>query len=154
MNFLFGFSGRATRLQWWISHLVIFGMFFFVGFGSTIAGLGFFLTFFVPALLAAFIINLSATVQRYHDRNKSGWWYFASLIPVIGWIWQLIECGFLAGTPGDNDYGPAPGGASKTHATASTVRADAPAIDMNNVDAAIARMKARAEQEAARAHPP
>jgi uncharacterized membrane protein YhaH (DUF805 family) len=30
------------------------------------------------------------------------------LIPVIGWIWTLVECGLLPGTAGSNDYGPDP----------------------------------------------
>jgi len=30
------------------------------------------------------------------------------LIPVIGGLWTLIECGFLDGTPGSNKYGPSP----------------------------------------------
>lgn len=31
-----------------------------------------------------------------------------TLVPVIGSLWFLIECGFLAGTPGPNAYGPDP----------------------------------------------
>ena len=30
------------------------------------------------------------------------------LIPIIGWIWALIELGFLPGTTGPNKYGPDP----------------------------------------------
>jgi uncharacterized membrane protein YhaH (DUF805 family) len=29
-------------------------------------------------------------------------------LPVIGALWYLIECGFLRGTDGNNDYGPDP----------------------------------------------
>ena len=30
------------------------------------------------------------------------------LVPVIGSLWYLIECGFLNGTTGPNTYGPDP----------------------------------------------
>jgi uncharacterized membrane protein YhaH (DUF805 family) len=31
-----------------------------------------------------------------------------ALVPVIGGLWYLIECGFLKGTTGPNNYGPDP----------------------------------------------
>ena len=58
--------------------------------------------------VVALWISLAVAVKRYHDRNKSGWWVLIALVPVIGGIWYLIEAGFLAGTPGPNDYGPDP----------------------------------------------
>jgi uncharacterized membrane protein YhaH (DUF805 family) len=48
---------------------------------------------------------LAVFVKRWHDRDKSGAWMFINLIPVIGWIWTLLECGLLPGTPGPNRYG-------------------------------------------------
>jgi uncharacterized membrane protein YhaH (DUF805 family) len=50
-------------------------------------------------------ISLAITVKRFHDRDKSGWWALINLLPVIGQIWILIECGFLKGTEEDNRYG-------------------------------------------------
>ena len=47
-------------------------------------------------------------VKRLHDHNKSGWWCLIYFIPIAGWVWALIECGFLRGTVGDNRYGPLP----------------------------------------------
>jgi uncharacterized membrane protein YhaH (DUF805 family) len=29
-------------------------------------------------------------------------------VPIIGAIWLLVECGFLRGTEGPNNYGPDP----------------------------------------------
>jgi Protein of unknown function (DUF805) len=52
-------------------------------------------------------------VKRYHDRGKSGFWFFCTFIPFIGGFWQLIECGFCSGDDGDNDYGPPPGAAAR-----------------------------------------
>jgi len=48
---------------------------------------------------------LAVFVKRWHDRDKSGAWMFINLVPVIGWIWTLIECGLLPGTRGPNRYG-------------------------------------------------
>jgi uncharacterized membrane protein YhaH (DUF805 family) len=45
-------------------------------------------------------------IKRWHDRDKSGWWMLILLIPIVGAIWFLVECGFLAGTPGPNRFGP------------------------------------------------
>ena len=56
----------------------------------------------------AFWISLAVGVKRWHDRNKSGWWMLIILVPVIGSLWYLIECGFLKGTTGPNTYGPDP----------------------------------------------
>jgi uncharacterized membrane protein YhaH (DUF805 family) len=53
-------------------------------------------------------IVLVVSVKRWHDRNKSGRWVLVNLVPVIGWLWQLIECGFLRGTVGPNRFGQDP----------------------------------------------
>ena len=51
---------------------------------------------------------LAVTAKRWHDRDKSGWWNLINFVPVIGWLWALIETGFLPGTIGDNRFGPDP----------------------------------------------
>lgn len=48
---------------------------------------------------------LAVGVKRWHDRNKSAWWILIALIPYIGGIWILIECGCLRGTLGPNRFG-------------------------------------------------
>ena len=65
--------------------------------------LGIQLPFLVTGLL-----HLSLQVKRWHDRDKSGFWVFLAIIPVIGPIWTFIETGFLPGTVGSNAYGPDP----------------------------------------------
>ncbi len=50
----------------------------------------------------------AASIKRYHDRSKNGWWALVGLIPYIGAIWQIIELGCLEGTIGQNEYGPDP----------------------------------------------
>lgn len=46
--------------------------------------------------------------KRWHDRDKSGWWTLITLIPLIGWIWMIVELGCLRGTDGPNRFGPDP----------------------------------------------
>ena len=52
--------------------------------------------------------GLAIQVKRWHDRDKSGWWVLIALVPLIGGIWALVECGFLRGTSGANRFGPDP----------------------------------------------
>jgi uncharacterized membrane protein YhaH (DUF805 family) len=53
-------------------------------------------------------ITIAVGIKRFHARNKSGVWVLIIFVPVIGGLWYLIECGFLRGTPGPNNYGPDP----------------------------------------------
>ena len=46
--------------------------------------------------------------RRWHDRDKSGWWTLIGLIPVVGAIWILVECGCLKGSDGPNRFGADP----------------------------------------------
>lgn len=53
----------------------------------------------------------SVLVRRFHDKNKSGWWCWISLVPLVGFILVLVWL-CQRGTVGKNDYGPDPlGGA-------------------------------------------
>jgi uncharacterized membrane protein YhaH (DUF805 family) len=52
--------------------------------------------------------GIALQVKRWHDRDKSGAWFFIGLVPYIGGIWVLVECGCLRGTVGPNKYGPDP----------------------------------------------
>ena len=127
MNFLFGIQGRIGRLQWWGAQLIIFTLlalpFFILGMGvsdmseehirEVFADNGFalivmFLAFYVLAVW----INVASTVKRFHDRDKSGFWFFIVFIPFIGGLWQLVECGFLSGTAGANNFGQRGGGSA------------------------------------------
>jgi uncharacterized membrane protein YhaH (DUF805 family) len=120
---LLGFNGRIGRGGWWFGQLI--GLVTIGALFSSAVSLHdphrtevsnndfLFVVIFVLCLVAVLIINVCSTVKRYHDRGKSGWWYFMALVPFIGGIWQLIECGFCSGDEGDNDYGPPPGSAKR-----------------------------------------
>ncbi|HWX27653.1 MAG TPA: DUF805 domain-containing protein [Steroidobacteraceae bacterium] len=112
-NLLFGFRGRLTRAKFWLVALGIFVielvLYVALGGNEELPQIGPFATtvILVFGVLVTWI-SLSVAVKRYHDRDKSGWWVLIVFLPVIGGIWYLIECGFLRGTDGNNDYGPEP----------------------------------------------
>ena len=98
------FSGRAARSEYW----------FFVLFQCVITlicwilipfGLG--RTFLGLFALASFLPAISVTVRRLHDTDRSGWWYWIGLVPLVGAILLLIWfC--TRGTSGANRFGPDP----------------------------------------------
>lgn len=111
--------GSIGRAEWWMSFLFLSGanLTFSIMFGvwpgnldkeihRVLAGKeGFgwllaFLFFIIPLFWMPLVIN----IKRLHDRGKSGFWLLLSLIPIIGWIWLVIECGFLKGTLFPNKY--------------------------------------------------
>jgi len=123
MNLLFSFQGRLNRAKWWLINIgagVVEMIVFAVLFGGTAmmmtadpdqamaAMSGTNAVIVVIVSVIAFWISLSVAVRRFHDRNKSGWWVLIVLVPVIGGLWYLIECGFLRGTAGPNNYGADP----------------------------------------------
>lgn len=66
---------------------------------------------FIIFLLAgciSFWISIALHVKRYHDLGHPGTRFLLTLIPIIGPIWVLIECGFQEGQRKTNEYGPDP----------------------------------------------
>lgn len=129
VQFLFSFEGRVRRRDFWLFFIVIgliYGRLLWIfggdvyhmhgfghGFGHPFGGMygmhfvshNWAISLLGPVALWA---KLAVTAKRWHDRDKSAWWLLINLIPVIGWIWQVIEGGFLDGTPGSNRFGPSP----------------------------------------------
>lgn len=120
-NLLFGFQGRTNRAKFWLVALAIFVVeaILFAVLGSNVAmaddpqealaRMGP-VTSIVLLLFGILVtwISIAVGIKRFHDRNKSGVWILIIFVPVIGGLWYLIECGFLRGTVGPNDYGPDP----------------------------------------------
>jgi uncharacterized membrane protein YhaH (DUF805 family) len=120
-NLLFGFQGRTNRAKFWlvaVALLVIEIIVLAVLCGGAmmsddpqqaLASLGPVAGIVLVIFgLAVTWITIAVGIKRFHDRNKSGVWILIIFVPVIGGLWYLIECGFLRGTPGPNDYGPDP----------------------------------------------
>ncbi len=119
---LFTFRGRLSRLAFWrikilvvlinmVGHLAVFPLLSHgvpphreqwqaIGPGP--------LVFLILLTVLVCWIALAAGVRRWHDRDHSGWWMLILLVPVVGAVWYLVECGFRAGTPGPNTFGPDP----------------------------------------------
>ena len=107
MRRFFSYDGRAARSEWWAVSLLsllpaaLIGVFLKDRSSGIVAEIA--LLVLLTLLLWA---SVACSVRRLHDRNKDGTWYLLSLVPAIGPIWLLIECGFLPGTGGANDFGP------------------------------------------------
>lgn len=124
------FKGRIPRKKFWIGGILLYLLFLvmmipvvglaFVGGKAVVMDMiGGTIPESIPILvivammlgfllyLLVFWFALSIQVKRWHDRGKSGWWVLIGLVPVVG-IWAFIECGFLEGTVGPNEYGPDP----------------------------------------------
>ena len=127
---LFGFEGRIPRLHYWLGQIGIVIVSRFMAFllyvlsdswiTSTAAHsdpLKVDLLVFIVSLLMILgtlvllvWVALALVVKRWHDRGKSWAWALPGFIPLVGWAWQGIECGFLEGTLGPNRFGPSPKG--------------------------------------------
>jgi uncharacterized membrane protein YhaH (DUF805 family) len=110
---LFSFEGRLNRLPYWGVVLVMVALGAGLNFAVGDLGPGRPVTT-GPALVEGIFVllvvwvGLAVQIKRWHDRDKSAWWALLNLVPVIGTLWILIECGFLRGTDGRNRFGPDP----------------------------------------------
>ena len=108
------FNGRARRAEYWyftLANILLLIPFYILGVvgaasdssGLSILGLG----IYIVLVLGTIIPTLAVAVRRLHDLNKSGWYYFIALIPLVGSIILLVWfC-----TDGDratNNYGDDP----------------------------------------------
>ncbi len=108
------FTGRARRSEYWnfvlVNFLINLSLWFLLFFLGFFINIGFGFLFYLVLLLyglAIIIPSLAAVVRRLHDINKSGWYYFVFLIPIVGIIWLLVML-FTEGDRGENYYGPDP----------------------------------------------
>ena len=112
LNKFFTPTGRASRSEFWWYALclwIVSGVFVVIGgfimnHGMEQAWLGI-ITEVIDAILVASIV--CASIRRLHDTGKSGWnvlWY---LLPLVGWIIEVVLL-CRASQPGENQYGPEP----------------------------------------------
>lgn len=59
---------------------------------------------FIAVLLPLAYINIVTSIKRFHDINKSGWYYLFSLIPYIGGLIILVMNGFMPTVKEGNIY--------------------------------------------------
>lgn len=105
---LFGFDGRIGRRTWWLWGVAaMIGLAIYATVLLRVAGVSAATTDTVVNLLLLWP-GLALSVKRWHDRDKRGWWVLVALIPVVGWLWILVENGLLRGSAGTNRFGRAP----------------------------------------------
>ena len=119
------FSGRASRSEFWwfylftviVSGIPIFlgGIFLGISSGSSADGSAGGVTLLIAVLLyivgvlasLAFLVpSIAVGCRRLHDRGTSGWLQLLLLVPCANIV--LLIFWILAGTEGDNIYGPKP----------------------------------------------
>src|SRR4051812_45033854 len=101
----FGFDGRIGRRAFWAVQaplLILFWLYpqyldpllarWFPY--SVFEGLTFALVIAAPLLW----VECAVVIKRCHDRGKSGFWALLLLLPMIGWLWLLVDCGLLPST--------------------------------------------------------
>jgi uncharacterized membrane protein YhaH (DUF805 family) len=93
------FRGRSSRPQYWFFFLFI--LIAQMALQALYDPLG------AAFAIATFVPFLAVAVRRLHDSDRSGWWLLVGLIPVIGWIVNIVQL-CRAGTPGPNRFGDMP----------------------------------------------
>jgi uncharacterized membrane protein YhaH (DUF805 family) len=109
------FDGRAELKEyWWFSLfsfiiiIVLSVIDIVTGTFNVNIGLGLLGGIYTLAVLTP---SIAVSVRRLHDTDRSGWWLLINGIPLIGVIVFLVFTG-QCGTPGDNQYGSNPKGAT------------------------------------------
>lgn len=116
----FVWDDRAGRAEfWWFSLLAFLAYLMTSLIGYASPRLGTVLT--IVVVLALCLPSTAVTIRRLHDTNRSGGWYWLSVIPLFG---TLVLFVFLVqrGTDGPNRYG-APDGWAGTSDVAKASQA-------------------------------
>ena len=108
----FVIKGRASRSEYWFLQLLFTPLAMYVGFWSDPVSTGtidppplYILSTIIVMLL--FIPSITSQIRRFHDKDKSGWFIFINIIPLIGWLIALVML-LDKGTPGKNRFGEYP----------------------------------------------
>lgn len=102
-----GFSGRASRAEFWYFALFAFIISMCLIGMHAVTGIGLFFLAQRLFSLAIALPSLAVGYRRFHDIGKSGWWYWIILVPLIGiviWVYLLAK----QGDDGPNLYGAKP----------------------------------------------
>ncbi len=109
MTMLFSAQGRVRRRDYWLfSTAASMTAALLIVIAAIVLPAQLALVVALPIALASLRIGYCLTIKRWHDRGKSGAWVLIGLVPFVGWVWSLLECGVADGTPGPNRFGPSP----------------------------------------------
>jgi uncharacterized membrane protein YhaH (DUF805 family) len=96
------FNGRASRSAYWWFSLFLFIIGIAVGVIVAVASGSRGIQYSFDAV--GFVLGIALQVRRLHDINRSGYWAFIGLIPIVGAI-VLLVFACQPGTPGPNRFG-------------------------------------------------
>jgi uncharacterized membrane protein YhaH (DUF805 family) len=102
--------GRVDRPKFWLVIIVnaLIWAIFMLSVERLFQTIPFYLGALISFVVWLFVLFSLAfiTIKRMHDRDRP-WFYglLGLMLPIIGWIWWIIECGFKKGDLGVNKYG-------------------------------------------------
>ncbi len=99
-------EGRASRAEFWWFELAQALIIIAALIIDQIIGTMF---IYIIAAIALILPSIAVLVRRLHDTDRTGWWYWIQLLPLIGLIVLLVFT-LTGGDEGDNKYGPNPYG--------------------------------------------
>jgi uncharacterized membrane protein YhaH (DUF805 family) len=145
----FEFSGRSSRMQYWMFFLVqtvltagaIYADFSLGGFADPRHPVP---TVTLFAALVHIVPGVTLSVRRLHDIGRSGLWYLLNLVPFGAFVLVYWAC--CASDMDDNGYGPADG-------EAAYLRAEPKARNRSSIPAGV-RMGAASGSGAGNKHVP
>lgn len=102
----FSWQGRASRSEFWwwtlFNFIALFGCaFIFSDYGDGAQAV------FGLLVVVLTVPTIAVTVRRLHDVDRSGWWYWISLVPFVGGIILLIFM-IQSSSEGRNKFGEQP----------------------------------------------
>ena len=99
-------EGRAPRAEYWWFELAQVLILVAALIIDQILGTG---VIYIIAAIALILPSLAVLIRRLHDTDRTGWWFWIMILPIIGSIVILVFT-LIAGDEGDNKYGPNPYG--------------------------------------------
>ncbi len=104
------FDGRSSRKEFWMFFLFNFIILSILYVGGSFLSPSGAVILSILSLIYSLIILIpvfSNTVRRLHDIDRSGWWVFINVIPILGWIIFFVFT-VMGSQSGENKYGPHP----------------------------------------------
>lgn len=98
-------TGRLARGQFWLHSCILWCLLY------VLSGVTFITSSSVATVIVLGLVLLLLVLQcirRLHDRNYSGWWLLAVLIPVAGGLWLVWQLALRRGVAQDNRWGKDP----------------------------------------------
>ncbi|SEL87629.1 Protein of unknown function [Roseateles sp. YR242] len=86
-------TGTLTRAGFWFRQCTIVPLVLWLAITMAHTPLG-----WLAALLAT-VLLISSWGRRLHDRGHSAWWLLAAVVPVLGPLILIVECGLRRRSP-------------------------------------------------------